>query len=295
MTVLTTAKAARSTGHGRVGGVEFFVYGEGEPVTVFAHGLAGSISETKPLAMPLAGTRVLFNFQGHGNSDSLDVGWDYDLLAANMRNVADHVGATRACGLSLGAGALMRILLRDPGRFDRLAFVMPAALDQPRTDGATRRLRDLGAAIESGDRETLTQVLMNEIPADLRELRVTRILLARRAAELAKMTPPAPSKVDVPIPDLAVLRDVKTPALVLAQRDDQLHSVAIARTLARALPAATLRVLEPGGVFWTQPDQTRMLLAQHLTTELAGRWISQRPGDPVEDVVLADEHVREVG
>lgn len=264
MTAVTAATSAQNTRHGRVGGVEFFVYGEGEPVTVFAHGLAGSISETKPLAMPLSGTRVLFNFQGHGGSDPLVDGWDYDLLAANLRSVADHVDATRACGLSLGSGALLRLLLSDPGRFDRLAFVMPAALDQPRTDGATERLRDLGAAIESGDQDRLTQVLMNEIPASLRDLRVTRILLARRAAELAEMTPPAPSKVDVPIPDLTALRGVRTPALVLAQRDDRLHSTAIARTLARALPCATLSILDPGGVFWTQADQTRMLLDKHL-------------------------------
>ena len=61
-----------------------------------------SVSETKPLAMPLKGTRVLFNFRGHGGSDALADGWDYDLLADDVRVIADHVGATGACGLSLG-------------------------------------------------------------------------------------------------------------------------------------------------------------------------------------------------
>lgn len=261
---MTAATAAQSKRHGRTCGVEFFVYGEGEPVTVFAHGLAGSVSETKPLGMPLSGTRVLFNFQGHGGSDPLDGGWDYDLLAANLRGVADHVGATRACGLSLGSGALLRLLLSDPGRFDRLAFVMPAALDQPRTDGATQRLRELGDAIESGDKDRLTEILLSEVPESRRDSRVTRILLTRRAAELAAMTPPAPSRIEPPIPNLVVLRNVKAPALVLAQRDDRLHSTAIAKTLAQALPSATLRILDPGGVFWTQTERTRMLLEKHL-------------------------------
>ncbi len=260
------ATAARPTTiqSGRVGGVEFFAYGEGDPVTVFAHGLAGSVSETKPLAMPLSGTRVLLNFHGHGGSDPLDRGWDYELLAANLKAVADHVGATRACGLSLGAGALMRLLTAEPGRFDRLAFVMPAALNIPRTDGATQRLTDLGAAIRDCDRDRLTAILLTEIPENLRDLRVTRMVLARRAAELAAMAPPAPSKQDVPVPDLSALTLVQTPALVLAQREDRLHSTAIARDLADALPNATLRILDPGGVFWSQPERTRALLEQHL-------------------------------
>ncbi len=262
---MTAATLTRQSAQGRVAGVEFFVYGEGDPVTIFAHGLAGSVSETKPLAMPLQGTRVLFSFRGHGDSDPLEGGWDYDVLADDLLAVADEVGATGACGLSLGSGALLRVLVTNPERFDRLAFVMPAALDQPRTDGAIERLRELGAAIESGDRDLLTQMLLSEVPQDLRELRVTRILLARRAAELATMTPPAPSKVDVPVPDLAALGEVNSPAFVLAQEGDRLHTTAIARRLTHALPRATMRVLGAGGVFWTQADVTRELLTAALT------------------------------
>lgn len=262
---MTAATLTRQSQQGKVSGVEFFAFGEGDPVTVFAHGLAGSVSETKPLAMPLSGTRVLFNFRGHGDSDALPNGWDYDLLADDLRTVADHVGATGACGLSLGAGALLRLLVQTPDRFDRLAFVMPAALDQPRTDGAIARLRELGAAIESGDRELLTEVLLNEVPEELRDQRVTRILLARRAAELARMTPPAPAKVDVPVPDLSALSRIATATLVLAQEGDRLHSTSLAEQLATALPNADLEILGVGGVFWTQADDTRRLLSQYLT------------------------------
>ncbi len=254
----------RQESMGKIEGVEFFVFGTGDPVTVFAHGLAGSVSETKPLAMPLKGTRVLFNFRGHGGSDALADGWDYDLLADDVRVIADHVGATGACGLSLGAGAILRLLTQTPHRFERLAFVMPAALDQPWTDGAIVRLRELGAAIEKGDRERLTEVLMSEVPEHLRELRVTRILLARRAAELAAMTPPAPARVDVPVPNLDALAAVAAPSLVLAQRGDRLHNVEVATRLSDALPHSVLHTLEPGGVFWTQSDITRDLLTEQF-------------------------------
>ncbi|MGB8650376.1 MAG: alpha/beta fold hydrolase, partial [Mycobacteriales bacterium] len=93
---------------GRLGGVSFVALGEGDPVTVFAHGLGGSISETRPLATRVDGTRVLLDFRGHGDSDLLVRGWDYDTLADDLLAVADAVGATRAVGLSLGAGALLR-------------------------------------------------------------------------------------------------------------------------------------------------------------------------------------------
>jgi pimeloyl-ACP methyl ester carboxylesterase len=258
----------RNGQQGRVNGVDYVVFGDGFPVTVFAHGLAGSISETKPLAMPLSGTRVLFNFRGHGNSDPLPNGWEYDLLADDLRSVADEVGATRACGLSLGAGALLRLLTQTPDRFERLAFVMPAALDKPSNDGAIQRLRDLGQAIESRDIEQLTNVLLAEVPPSLRDLRVTRILLARRAAELAVMTPPAPARVDVPVPRIADLATVTAPAAILAQSEDRLHSTVIAQQLHDALPNSQLTVLEPGGVFWTQPEQTKAILESALTPEL---------------------------
>ena len=40
--------------------------GPGEPVTVFAHGLAGSIDETRPFGSGVRGSRVFLHFRGHG-------------------------------------------------------------------------------------------------------------------------------------------------------------------------------------------------------------------------------------
>src|SRR5215831_12569392 len=89
-----------------IAGLNVVVLGEGGPVTVFAHGLGGSVAETRPLATRVEGTRVLFDFPGHGDSADLVRGWDYDLLADALLEVADRYGATQAVGLSMGAGAL---------------------------------------------------------------------------------------------------------------------------------------------------------------------------------------------
>ena len=124
--------------------VEYLVTGRGEPVTVFAHGLAGAIDETRPLGSGVRGSRAFLHFRGHGASSAPETPWTYDALAGELLAVADHVGATRALGVSLGAGALLRILADEPRRFDRLVLVLPGALDRPRGDAATRRLQQMG-------------------------------------------------------------------------------------------------------------------------------------------------------
>ncbi|MDQ1672694.1 MAG: hypothetical protein QOC98_1256 [Frankiaceae bacterium] len=260
---MTTAGTLPSSG--RVGGVEFVVLGCGEPVTVLAHGLGGSTAETRPLAAGLSGTRVLLHFRGHGDSDPLDDGWDYDVLADDLRRVADAVGATRALGLSLGAGALLRLLIATPARFGRVAFVLPAALDRARADGATARLDRLATAMRIGDLDRLQELLLLEVPPSLRATRAAQVLTARRARQLAFTEPPSPRGAVRPIESLAALRTIEVPSLVLAQEEDDLHTVATARILAEALPQASLHVLQAGGVFWTDRHRARQLLAAHLT------------------------------
>ena len=255
---------------GRVAGVEFTVLpderGDGGPVTVFAHGLGGTSGETRPLALKAPGTRVLLTFRGHGNSAALTDGWDYDVLAADLLAVADHVEATACVGLSLGCGALLRILRDQPERFDRLAMVMPAALDAARTDGATVRLEQLGAAIDRGDIEAVTALLMTEVPEALRTRRAVPLLLARRAAELVQRPAPVPRTTDRPLADRTVLSKVSAPTLVIGQDDDRLHPLELAREVAEAIPGAEFLGLPEGGVFWTCAPQAQAALATHLET-----------------------------
>lgn len=258
---------ALALAQGRVAGVDFSVVGDGGPVTVLAHGLGGSSSEVRPLATRLAGTRVLMSFRGHGASDALPGGWDYDLLAADLLAVADRVGATRCVGLSLGSGALLRVLRDKPDRFERLGFVLPAALDAARLDGATARLERLGAAIDRGDESAVVALLHDEVPGHLHATRAVPLLLRRRAAELVRRPAPVPLSADRPLADRAVLAAVTAPALVVGQASDPLHTLGLARELAAALPDARLLEVPAGGVFWTAGRTVQQALADHLTPE----------------------------
>ncbi len=249
---------------GRVGGVEYTVLGDGGPVTVFAHGLGGTSAETRPLALKAPGTKVLLNFRGHGGSDPLVDGWDYDLLAEDLLTVADHVGATACVALSLGCGALLRILQDAPERFDRLAFVMPATLDSARSDDAIVRLESLGEAIDRNDVDAVTDILMSEVPTELRERRAIPLLLARRAEDLVGRPAPVPRVTDRPLADRTILSQVYAPTLVIGQADDLLHPLELARELASELPDAQLLALPEGGVFWTASVEAQAALADHL-------------------------------
>ena len=265
---MTLAAVALPTGlpeTGRVGQVAFSTIGKGLPVTVFAHGLGGSATETRPLASRGPGTRVLLSFRGHGDSGPLPLGWDYDLLADDLRAVADATGASCAVGLSLGAGALLRVLSGDPARFDRVALVLPAAIDATRTDGATLALHALGDAIDASDVDAVTALLMADVPAAVRERRGVRPLVRRRAEQLSRRSAPRPMRDDRPLPDRAVLDHVAAPALVVGQAADPLHRLDVARELCAALPSAELLALPEGGVFWTATRQMQHRLAEHLS------------------------------
>ena len=251
---------------GRVAGVEFAVVGSGGPVTLFAHGLGGSSAETRPLALRVAGTRVLMTFRGHGESDALPGGWDYDLLADDLLAVADHVGATACVGLSLGSGALLRVLRDAPDRFERLGFVLPAALDATRSDGPTQRLIRLGDAIDRGDTAAITDLLLEEVPLTVRGRRGVELLLTRRAESLVRRPAPVPLSPDRPLADRSVLASGTAPALVVGQELDPLHPLDLARELALSLPDARLVALPEGGVFWTAGRAAQDALAEHLET-----------------------------
>lgn len=249
----------------RVGGVAVDLVGDGLPVTVFAHGLGGSSAETRSLATRLSGTRVLLTFRGHGRSDAFDGGWSYDALADDLLAVADAVDADRVCALSVGSGALLRALTRDADRFARIACVLPAALDGDRADAATERVRALGDAIDEGDVDAVTALLMLDVPEDWRERRGVGALLRRRAAALCERPAPRPAVVERPLTSRTLLSAVTAPALVVAQEGDPLHSTEVAVDLAAALPVSDLLVLPPGGVFWSASRQAQDALADHLT------------------------------
>ncbi|HTG48145.1 MAG TPA: alpha/beta hydrolase [Actinomycetota bacterium] len=225
------------------------VDGEGPPVTVFAHGLTNSCAELSAFTPAAPGTKVRFCFRGHGHSDVPPPGSSRFVdFAGDVDAVARAYGATRAVGTSLGAGAITHLLGQDPGRFERLVFVLPAALDVPLaagsqadyertaelletlpTDQAIDRILEASGRVE----EYRERPWLREVDLLLwQDLNPTGV--ARAIREVTR---------DVAIADRELLRRVEAPAIVIGREGDEIHPAALARVLAELLANAELILL----------------------------------------------------
>ncbi len=224
------------------------VEGEGAPVTVFAHGLTNSCNELAPFTPMAPGTKVRFCFRGHGHSSVPEPGhYGFGDFARDVDAVAAAYDATCAFGTSLGAGAITHLVAEQPDRFERLVFLLPAALDVPLADHAafdrtaelleTLPVDEAIAAIlnESGRAEAY------EIQPALRELDMLLWQdmdptgVARAIREVVR---------DVAIDDRERLRHVTAPTLIIAREGDAVHRAELGRVLADIMPNAELILLE---------------------------------------------------
>jgi 3-oxoadipate enol-lactonase len=240
--------------------LEGLTTGVGDPVTVFAHGLAGDIAGTRPLGSAVAGRRVFFHFRGHGRSDAPPGPWSFADLAADLRAVADLSGATRALGVSMGAGALGRLLSDTPERFERVVFYLPAPLDGHRPAAAEARLDRLLAAVESGEAASIAAAVEPELPPSVRNTPAGWSFLRQRVEQLQRhgLAPELTTLWHEPaVADESALRAFRGRALVLGCVGDELHPVAWAERLASLLPGADLHVYDHPAVLWTNRRELR--------------------------------------
>jgi 3-oxoadipate enol-lactonase len=247
--------------------LERLATGAGEPVTVFAHGLGGGIAGTRPLASGVAGRKVFFHFRGHGRSAAPPGLWTYADLARDLRAIADLSGATQVLGVSLGAGALCRLLADSPERFDRVVFFLPAALDEPRPAAARQRLTRLLEALEEGDVSAVADAVASEAPPAVRNTPAAWTYFRQRIDQLMRdgLAPALAGLLDqAPVADRADLAGVRAEALVIGSAGDELHPVGVAERLAAALPAATLQVYDKPGILWNQRTDLRDRISRFL-------------------------------
>ncbi|MFC6562969.1 alpha/beta fold hydrolase [Actinoplanes utahensis] len=247
--------------------VERLVTGSGDPVTVFAHGLAGDVSGTRPLGSAVTGRRVFFHFRGHGRSDAPPGPWSFADLAADLDAVADLTGATRAVGVSMGAAALCRSIAEAPGRFERVVLYLPAALDGSRPAASEQRLDRLLASVESGEAAMIAAAVEQDIPPSVRDTpagwsflrqRVEQLQQDGLAAEIASVWS-APA-----LTEESRLADFPGQALVIGCLGDEVHPVSWAERIAALLPEAELEVYDRPAVLWNNRTALRERISEFL-------------------------------
>jgi 3-oxoadipate enol-lactonase len=220
------------------------VHGEGEPVTVVGHGLTGNRADLAVLAPFIPGTKVFFDFRGHGDSDRPPRGsYSMDDFGSDVDSVASEFGATRLVGVSLGGGATLRLLHRKPDRFERLVFVFPARLEEA---GPVRtKLLRLADLLEARPIPEVADIVVAEEEAQGMFTEQPAARDIRKQALLAMNRDGIPNAIreaveDPPLQDPEILPQITAPALVIAQEADPMHRAEVARELVEALPNAEL-------------------------------------------------------
>jgi pimeloyl-ACP methyl ester carboxylesterase len=222
-------------------GLRWQAYGRGEPTTLVVHGLGATPGEARIPASGLPGTRIVVTLPSHGDAADAPAGyWTYRRIADDLLEVARTVGATRAIGVSLGAGALVSLLAAVPDAFERVALLLPATLDHPRefwsADGLVSAV-ELPADVQAGD------------------------YLAERAAAFKRLDAAVESLPgQVSVADPSVLAHVRAPVLVIAATGDPLHPAEVAKATAGAFPHGRLEVLPSRTPLVTHRREVRALL-----------------------------------
>ena len=247
--------------------LEQLVTGVGDPVTVFAHGLGGDIAGTRPLGSAVTGRRVFFHFRGHGRSGAPPGPWSFADLASDLRLIADLGEASQALGVSMGAGALGRLISETPDRFSKVVFYLPAPLDGARSAAAVSRVERLLAAVESGEAAMIAEAVEAELPPSVRNTATGWGYLRQRVEQLQR-EPLSPSLATLwrepAVPDEASLKVFRGRALVLGCAGDELHPVAWAERLAGLLPGAELHVYDHPAMLWNNRRELRDRISAFL-------------------------------
>jgi len=219
------------------------VDGRGEPVTVLAHGLTNNRNELAAFTPLVPGTKVRFDFRGHGRSSSPPTGYRFEDFARDIDAIARAFGATVAVGTSLGAGALGNLVCRVPDRFERMVWLLPAGLDMPFP--LKDRYHELAGNLEGKTAQEALETILND-PRRLAEyletpwrLEIDRMLWEHRDPDgLARAIHGVVE--GFPIPDRQQLREVRIPTLIVCIGGDEIHPSELGRILAGLMPNAEL-------------------------------------------------------
>jgi pimeloyl-ACP methyl ester carboxylesterase len=233
------------------GGVRLHIEvdGEGDPVTVLAHGLTNSCRELAMLTGLLDGTKVRFDFRGHGHSGAPeDPGaFTFADIADDLEAVAGAYDATRAIGTSMGAGAICNVLCDRPERFERIVLLLPAGLDRPFRH--PERFLRYAEALETLPRDEAIERILDDPDRVATYLASPWLRDVDRTSWEDLADPVALGRAirgivtGFPVRDRELLRRVRTPVFLIAREGDVIHPASLARVLDELFPNTELVVL----------------------------------------------------
>jgi 3-oxoadipate enol-lactonase len=231
------------------------IAGQGPPV-VLLHGLSATRRNVVQGSRALLrrGYRLIaYDARGHGAS-SPGTRYRYPDLIEDLEAVLDELGLDRVAlvGSSMGAATGMAFALRHPERAAALVQITPAYNGAARTGNVDDGAWDaMATGLEDGGVDAFVDVAQpagagegwREIAREAVRQRMERHEHPLEVAQALREMPRSAAW-----NGLEALREVQTPVLIVASRDemDHLHPRAIAQEYARLLPNADLVVEDEG-------------------------------------------------
>lgn len=196
------------------------------------------------------------DFRGHGETRPLGEAskLKIECLADDLVSLLDHLEIERAVigGISLGAAVSVSTALRYPERVMGLVLSRPAWIDRPSPENVRlfSMIAELLQTAGAGEglarfRQTADFKAMERDSPDCATSLVGQFEQPRAeecAERLARLV------VDTPCPDRALYARIKVPTLVLGNRQDPIHPLTIAETLAGLIPGAAFCEITPKSV-----------------------------------------------
>lgn len=245
-------------------------FGSGEPHTLFSHGFAGAVRDTRPFGTGVQGTKHFLHLPGHGGRPSPGPGWTYGRIAEVLAEALTTTSATRALGVSMSAGGLLRLLATAhpvTAGLEKVALVLPASfLSYPAEVVAANsaHLRSLRAMVAASDVEGITALMLSREPSEVAELLPARAWTRAKAENLVStdMSDGLGLALEIAVDDPVGLSAFAGQVLVLTHEDDPAHPVPVARAIAAAIPDSHLEVLPAGSILWRGRHEVRRILGE---------------------------------
>ena len=226
--------------------LRYEVHGDAAPTLVLTHGLAASGETWRLQVAELARhfRTVIWDLRGHGGSDSPPGPYSLPELAADLRQVADAVGAEKivAVGHSAGGAISLQFAVDYPERIHGLVLVGTASECNERT---RQFYHDIAAlAEERGMEPVLRRLGLANEAQNLRPADRHGFAAATRAMATLRELPLTPR-----------LAEVRCPTLILVGDKDFLGAGGSV-IMSRRIAGARLEIIpERGhGLFLEDPD-----------------------------------------
>jgi pimeloyl-ACP methyl ester carboxylesterase len=248
-----------ATDHGTVdiGGASIYyaIYGKGDPV-VLLHGGLGNADHWSNQVLALADKVqvIAIDSRGHGRSTRSKAAVTYDVMAADVLAVMDHLQLTRASfvGWSDGGEIALKIAIAHPERVDRL-FVVGTNYDASGSKPRGSQRAETFAAYSAKCRADYLK--MSKTPRQFDALVDWLLPIWRNPMGFTKDQ----------------LRSIQAPTMVADGDHDEVIVLDQIQEMAKLIPHGQLQVFADTSHFalWQDPTAFNKALVEFLTSPLA--------------------------